>query len=89
MRHFDKWKSETILQAKAHDVYDVFKPEFVPMSEAKTKMFKYKQDFVMSVFAKTLLFDQGKDMMHRNADAGTAQLVWTELLDFAKTSTAA
>jgi hypothetical protein len=28
-------------------------------------------------------------MMRRNADAGTAQLVWTELLEFAKTSTAA
>jgi len=87
-RYFDQFRMAMVAQARAHDIEEVFDPDYKPSTEDKA-LFLEKQKFAFAVLMKCVQTDTGKTFVCLHQDSSDAQLVWKKLLEHATKSTSA
>ncbi len=87
--HWDNWNRSLHAQARAHDVTEVLDKSYVPNNSIAKELFDQKQSFMYSVLNRVVLTDMGKTIVRRHEHDYDAQAVYAELVEHAKTSTAA
>ena len=88
-KYFDQFKMAMVAQARAHDIEEVFDPEYKPANPDDTALFLEKQKFAFAVLMKCIQTDTGKTFVRLNQDTSDVQLVWKKLLEHATSSTSA
>jgi len=88
-KYFDQFKMAMVAQARAHDIEEVFDPEYKPANPDDTALFLEKQKFAFAVLMKCIQTDTGKTFVRLHQDTSDAQLVWKKLLEHATSSTSA
>jgi len=59
-KYFDQFKMTMVAQARAHDIEQVFDPEYKPANADDTALFMEKQTFAFAVLMKCIQTDTGK-----------------------------
>jgi Reverse transcriptase (RNA-dependent DNA polymerase) len=88
-KHWNNWNRSVIAQGRAHDIGDIFNPEFVPASEEEKQLFDAKQSFAYSMLNRAVMTDVGKSIVREHEHDYDAQAVYSKLLKHAKLSTTA
>jgi len=88
-KYFDQFKMAMVAQARAHDIEEVFDPEYKPANPDDMALFLEKQKFAFAVLMKCIQTDTGKTFVRLHQDTSDAQLVWKKLLEHATSSTSA
>jgi hypothetical protein len=78
-----------LAQAHAHDLKEVFDPNYKPDGEEEEKLFEEKQCFTYAVLNRIIQTDEGKAFVRQHEKDYDAQEVYRKLLNFATKSTAA
>ena len=79
-RAFGTFHSTTLAIARAHDIEDVFNPNYTPDTDEEIALFIEKQKFVYAVLVTTLQTDQGRTFVREQSHDSNAQQVYTKLL---------
>ena len=92
LKHIDNWptfKRETLAQAFAQDVIDVFKPKYKPRGSEEKELFALQLHYVYALFCSHLKTDFGRKLVRDHELTQNAQAIWRELSDDAEKSTVA
>ena len=76
-------------QARDHDVSEIFDHTYKPVDITDIELFSRKQSFMYTVFIRSLMTDMGKTIVRKYESSFNSQMVYKELCEYAKTSTAA
>jgi hypothetical protein len=92
IKNIDNWptfKRDTLAQANAQDVADVFNPGYKARGDEEKDLFRGKQDYIYAVFCTSLRTDVGKTLVRDYEPNRDAQKIWGELVIDAEKSTVA
>ena len=92
LKHIDNWptfKRETMAQAKAQDVVNVFNPKFRPKGSEERELFLLQLYYVYAIFCTNLKTDYGRKLVRDHESSQNAQAIWKELSNDAEKSTVA
>ena len=85
-KQWNSWNRDTTAQARAHDVLDVFNPNYIPPDRDAAALFQQKQAFVYAVFNRTVQTDSGKAFVREHEADFDAQRIYEKLILFASDS---
>ena len=92
LKHIDNWptfKHETMAQARAQDVVDVFNPKYKPRGSEERELFALQLYYVYAIFCSNLKTDFGRKLVRDHESSQDAQAIWAELSNDAEKSTVA
>jgi hypothetical protein len=89
LKHIDNWptfKCETIAQAFAEDVVNIFNPKYKPWGSEDKDLFTRQLYYVYAIFCSNLKTDFGQVLVRDYKSSQTAQAIWKELSNDAEKS---
>ena len=92
LKHVDNWptfKRETLAQAMAQDVVNVFNPKYKPRGSEERELFALQLYYVYAIFCSNLKTDFGRKLVRDHESSQDAQAIWAELSNDAEKSTVA
>ena len=92
LKHIDNWptfKRETMAQAFAQDVVNVFNPKYKPRGSEEKDLFTLQLYYVYAIFCSNLKTDFGQKLVRNYESSQNAQAIWKELSNDAERSTVA
>jgi len=92
LKHIDNWptfKRETLAQATAQDVVNVFNPKYKPRGSEERELFALQLYYVYAIFCSNLKTDFGRKLVRDHESSQDAQKIWAALSDDAEKSTVA
>ena len=89
LKDWDKWIRSVLTRAKAHDIGEVFDPDYAPAEgdEEAKELFHQKQVFAMTVLNRCVQTEMGRHFVRQHVHSCDAQAVYRKLLAHAKLST--
>ena len=72
-RQWNNWKRAVLAQANAHDIQEVFDPEYIPYPGEQERLFQEKNRFAYAVLNKVVLTDEGKSFVRKYEKTFDAQ----------------
>jgi hypothetical protein len=82
LKHIDNWptfKCETMAQAFAQDVVNVFNPKYKPRGSEEKDLFTLQLCYVYAIFCSNLKSDFGRKLVWDHESSQNAQAIWKEL----------
>jgi hypothetical protein len=92
LKHIDNWptfKHETMAQAFAQDVVNVFNPKYKPRGSEEKDLFTLQLYYIYVIFCSNLKTDFGRKLVRDYESSQNAQAIWRELSNDAERSTVA
>jgi hypothetical protein len=92
LKHIDNWptfKCETMAQAFAQDVVNIFNPKYKPQGSEEKGLFTLQLDYIYMIFCSNLKTDFGQKLVRDYESSQNAQAIWKELSNDAEKSTVA
>jgi hypothetical protein len=92
LKHIDNWptfKRETMAQAFAQDVVNVFNPKYKPRGSEEKELFTLQLYYIYVIFCSNVKTDFGQKLVWDYESSQNAQAVWKELSNDAEKSTVA
>jgi hypothetical protein len=92
LKHIDNWstfKRETIAQAFAQDVVNVFNPKYKPQGSEEKDLFTLQLYYVYVIFCSNLKTDFRQKLVWDYESSQNARAIWKELSNDAEKSTVA
>jgi hypothetical protein len=90
LKHIDNWptfKHETMAQAFAQDIVNVFNPKYKPRGSEEKDLFTLQLYYIYAIFCSNLKTDFGQKLVRDYESSQNAQAVWKELSNGAERST--
>lgn len=88
-RYFNTFEMELKTLARAHDVDEVFNPDYHPLTKEDQELFAEKQKFAMSILVHSIKTDMGLSFVRQHITDYNAQECWKKIINEAKKSTRA
>jgi hypothetical protein len=92
LKHIDNWptfKRETMAQAFAQDVVNVFNPKYKPRGSEEKDQFTLQLYYVYAIFCSNLKTDFRRKLVRDYESSQNVQAIWKELSNDAERSTVA
>jgi hypothetical protein len=92
LKHIDNWptfKRETMAQAFAQDIVNVFNPKYKPRGSEEKDLFTLQLYYVYAIFCSNLKTDFGRKLVRDYESSQNAQAIWKEISNDAERSTVA
>jgi hypothetical protein len=92
LKHIDNWptfKCETIAQAFAQDIVNIFNPKYKPRGSEDKDLFTLQLYYIYAIFCSNLETDFGQKLVWDYKSLQNAQAIWKELSNDAEKSTVA
>jgi hypothetical protein len=92
LKHIDNWptfKRETMAQAFAQDVVNVFNLKYKPRGSQEKELFTLQLYYIYAIFCSKLKTDFGQKLVRDYESSQNAQAIWKELSNDAEKSTVA
>jgi hypothetical protein len=92
LKHIDNWptfKHETIAQAFAHVIVNVFNPKYKPRGSEEKDLFTLQLYYIYAIFCSNLKTDFRQKLVRDYKSSQNAQAIWKELSNDAEKSTVA
>ena len=88
-KQWNEWKRTTLATIYAHGCENIVDPTYVPADIEETLLFSEQKKYMYDVFTTILQTSMGKHFVRQHESTRNAQAVWTDYIQYMRTSTKA